>query len=54
MNSHHFVSSTQELEVVDDQGRDLDKRLLRSYYLKRSKQGRRFPPRMVGVWFEEG
>lgn len=33
---------------------DPDKQLLRSYRLKRSKQGRRFPPRTVGLWFQEG
>lgn len=42
------------LEVVDGRGLGLDKQLLRSYYLKRSKKGRRFPPRTVGLWLEEG
>jgi len=42
------------LEVTDDHGLGFDKQLLRSYYLKRSKKGRRFPPRTVGPWFEEG
>ena len=29
-------------------------RLSRSCYLTRPEQGRRFPPRTVGLWFEEG
>lgn len=41
-----------QLKVIDDRGLDLDKQLLRSYYLKKSKKGRRFPPRTVGLWFE--
>lgn len=41
------------LEVIDDRGLGLDKQLLTFYYLKRSKKGRRFPPRTVGLWFGE-
>lgn len=41
------------LEVVEDRGLGLDNHLLRSCYLKRSEKGRRFPPRTVGLWFEE-
>lgn len=51
---HGYEPVIQMLEVVNDRGLGLDKQLLRFYYLKKTKEGRKFPPRTVGLWFEEG